>query len=179
MTPGGEPVRDRAWPIAGSAMFFLVAPATVAGWVPYAISGWRFGSPFVAPAERVVGGILVLIAVAALIECFARFAFVGRGTPAPILPTESLVVSGLYRHTRNPMYVAVVAAIAGQALLFSQPLLLAYAGAMWLIFHLFVIGFEEPTLERQFTGYQEYCAQVPRWLPRIRPWRPTSSRLVR
>ena len=157
-------------------MFFLVAPATVAGWVPYAISGWRFESPLVSPAERVVGGVLVMVAVAALIECFARFALVGRGTPAPVVPTESLVVSGLYRHTRNPMYVAVVAAIAGQALLFSQPLLLAYAGTMWLIFHLFVVGFEEPTLERQFTNYNEYRAHVPRWLPRMRPWRGASSR---
>ena len=101
---------------------------------------------------------------------FARFAIVGRGVPAPVAPTATLVVSGLYRHCRNPMYVAVVGAILGQALLFGSASLLLYAAIVWLAFHLFVLGYEEPTLSRQFTNYGDYRRHVPRWIPRLRPW---------
>lgn len=165
--------RSRARSVAGSALFFLVAPATVAGWIPYAITGWHVRPPLIIGAERAVGGVILALATLALVECFARFALVGRGTPAPIVPTDTLVVSGLYKHTRNPMYVAVVAAIVGQALLFGAPVLFGYAAAVWLVFHLFVVGYEEPTLGRQFKNYDAYRAHVPRWLPRLHPWPPS------
>jgi protein-S-isoprenylcysteine O-methyltransferase Ste14 len=88
------------------------------------------------------------------------------------MPTRRLVVSGLYRWVRNPMYVAVVAAVIGQALILGSAALLGYAGVLWLGFHLFVIGVEEPMLRRDFAEeYAAFCAAVPRWLPRLRPWR--------
>ena len=109
--------------------------------------------------------------VVGLVECFGRFALKGRGTPAPIAPPENLVVSGLYRHVRNPMYVAVVCAIVGQALLFGSVVLLEYAGVVWLVFHVFVLGYEEPALRQQFGSlYAAYRENVRRWWPRLTPW---------
>lgn len=100
----------RAGPLLGSLVFFVVAPGAVAGWVPYLLSEWRIQPPLLGvPGGRVVGGLLATFGVAILVECFWRFASEGRGTPAPIAPTETLVISGLYRHVRNPMYVAVLA----------------------------------------------------------------------
>jgi protein-S-isoprenylcysteine O-methyltransferase Ste14 len=101
---------------------------------------------------------------------------IGRGVPGPVAPTHPLVVSGLYRYCRNPMYVCVVAAILGQALILGSRALLVYAGVVWLLFHLFVLVYEEPTLARQFRNYREYKVHVPRWLPRRRPWSPDAGR---
>ena len=102
----------------------------------------------------------------------------GLGTmaPASIAPTERLVVGGLYRYVRNPMYLAVVAAIIGQALILGQPVLLAYAAAVWVTVASFVRWYEEPTLARQFgEQYQAYRRAVPAWRPRIRPWHQNPS----
>jgi protein-S-isoprenylcysteine O-methyltransferase Ste14 len=163
--------------LAGLFAFLFVAPATVAGWVPYAWTGWRMGPPLAGlRAGRIVGAVLVAVSTAALIECFVRFALVGRGTPAPVVPTESLVVSGLYRFTRNPMYLAVVSAIVGQAVIFGSRELLAYAAGVCLTFHVFVVGYEERTLQRRFGNYAAYCRHAPRWVPRLSPW--TSSEKV-
>ena len=115
-----------------------------------------------------------------LIECFARFATKGRGTPAPVAPTEYLVVSGFYRYVRNPMYVGVLAAIVGQALLFGSARLLVYAAAAWVVVTAFVMAYEEPAMARQFgADYESYCANVRRWWPRLTPWQPTPSPHVR
>ena len=108
----------------------------------------------------------------ALLHAFARFVSEGEGTPAPVAPTQRLVVGGLYRYVRNPMYVAVVTLILGQAALFADLRLLGYAAAVWLGFHLFVLLYEEPTLRSAFPAdYPAFVAAVPRWLPRLRPWR--------
>ena len=80
-------------------------------------------------------------------DSFARFALEGLGTPAPIAPTQRLVVTGLYRYVRNPIYIAVVAVIFVQALLFGDWRLLWYGALLWLAFHLFVVMYEEPTLK--------------------------------
>jgi protein-S-isoprenylcysteine O-methyltransferase Ste14 len=110
--------------------------------------------------------------VAAAIGSFARFALKGLGTPAPVAPTRHLVVSRLYRHVRNPVYVGVVGAILGQALWFESVALLEYAAALGAGFFLFVLLYEEPALKRQFGAeYEAYRRSVPRWLPRIKPWR--------
>jgi protein-S-isoprenylcysteine O-methyltransferase Ste14 len=153
----------------GSLLFLVVAPGTVAGLGPWWINGWRFeGAPL---ALRLVGGALIAGGLYLLLECFGRFAVQGRGTPAPIAPPERLVVAGPYRRVRNPMYVAVTALILGQAALFADVRLLAYAAAIWLAFHLFVLIYEEPTLRRAFPqDYAAFTAAVPRWLPRLRPW---------
>ena len=111
-----------------------------------------------------------------VLDAFARFAFQGIGTPAPIFPTRQLVVDGFYRYVRNPMYVAVLALILGEALLLGNLHLLAYAVVPWLAAHLFVLFYEEPTLRKSFSiEYEAYCTHVPRWIPRLSPWRPTSN----
>jgi protein-S-isoprenylcysteine O-methyltransferase Ste14 len=163
----------RVWYALGSALFFLIAPGTVAGLLPYGISGWQMQPAFLGlEAVRWVGAVVIGIGLAILIESFARFVMKGFGTPAPMAPPKHLVISGLYRHTRNPMYVGVVSAVAGQALLFGDLRLLWYAGFVWVFFHLFVLLYEEPTLRVTFGDeYERFCANVPRWLPRIRPWR--------
>jgi protein-S-isoprenylcysteine O-methyltransferase Ste14 len=111
-----------------------------------------------------------------LLDSFGRFALQGLGTPAPIFPTSHLVVSGLFRYVRNPMYVAVLSLILGQGLFFGSVRILEYGSAVWLAFFLFVFLYEEPTLRNSFGGeYKEYCANVPRWIPRLRPWRGSPS----
>jgi protein-S-isoprenylcysteine O-methyltransferase Ste14 len=169
-------MRGKFGPVLGSLVFFVVAPGTVAGWVPYVLSRWRFEPPFFgAPASRIVGGVLIVLGVGALVHCFARFALEGRGTPAPVAPTETLVVSGLYRYVRNPMYVAVVSIIVGQSLLLGNSSLLGYAAIVWLAFHVFVLAYEEPTMRRTHgESYAAYQANVRRWLPRISPWTGTN-----
>jgi len=164
----------RASAVFVSALFLVIAPGFIAGLVPWWISGWRFeprADWWI--ALRIAGALLILTALPVLLECFARFALQGLGTPAPVFPTKHLVVNGLYRYVRNPMYVAVVTLILGQGLLFGNLQLLEYAAAVWLGFHLFVLAYEEPTLRATFEGeYQLYCANVSRWIPRARPWNP-------
>ena len=159
--------------ILGSALFFFVAPAMLAGVIPWLITHWEFRPPFlVAEATRLAGLAFIIAGVPGLLDCFARFALQGLGTPAPIAPPRNLVVSGLYRYVRNPIYVAVVAVILGQAVLFADWHLLGYGALIWLFFHIVVIAYEEPTLRQSFGAeYESYCANVPRWLPRLTPWR--------
>jgi protein-S-isoprenylcysteine O-methyltransferase Ste14 len=155
----------------GTAAFLVAAPGVMAGVVPWMLTGWESADPPVAVA--VAGGALILAGVAVVLEAFARFALQGRGTPAPIAPTERLVVGGLYRHVRNPMYVAVATIIVGQALLLGRPVLLAYAGVFWLVVAAFVRFYEEPALSAQFGDeYAAYRRAVPAWRPRLRPWSP-------
>ena len=115
---------------AGSALFFALAPGIVAGVMPYALTGWETGEEWWLPL-RVLGGVLTAAAAAVLVHAFARFVSEGLGTPAPVAPTEHLVVGGLYRYVRNVMYIAVTTAILGQALLLGQSVLLAYGALMW------------------------------------------------
>lgn len=155
---------------AGSSVFLAVAPGVVAGLVPWALTGWEGGGSWL--PLRVVGAALALAGAAWVVAAFVRFAVDGLGTPAPVAPPARLVVSGPYRHVRNPMYVAVVAAVVGQALLFGSVALLLYAAALAAAFAAFVRGYEEPRLRRRFgADYDAYRAAVPRWLPRVRPWR--------
>jgi protein-S-isoprenylcysteine O-methyltransferase Ste14 len=144
------------------------------------VAGWRLGPPFLGlGASRVIGVLLGAVGAMSLLDCFARFALQGHGTPAPVAPTTTLVVSGQYRHVRNPMYVAVVAAILGQALLFGSLRVLAYAGIVWALFHLFVVLYEEPALRRRFgESYSAYQAGVRRWWPRLKPWSSTEAARV-
>jgi protein-S-isoprenylcysteine O-methyltransferase Ste14 len=163
----------RALAAAGTAVFFVVAPGTVAGLIPWWISGWRMQRPFLGFAGfRVVGILLIAAGLAVLVESFARFALEGIGTPAPVFPTRHLVVRGFYRYVRNPMYVAVVSLISGQALLLGSRHVLEYAAIAWVITHFFVLAYEEPTLRKTFGAeYEAFRAHVPRWVPRLTPWR--------
>jgi len=168
-----EDMIRKVWAIVGSAVFLVIAPGFVAGLVPWWISHWRFETPFFGmPLLRYAGGILVMLGVIGLLDSFVRFAVQGLGTPAPVFPTRHLVVSGLYRYVRNPMYLAVVSTILGQGLAFGNVTLLEYGGLVWLLFHLFVLVYEEPTLRASFgSEYKLFCAEVPRWIPRFTPWR--------
>ena len=161
------------WAIIGSAVFLVIAPGFVAGLVPWLISHWRFEAPFLGiHLFRFAGGILITMGAIGLLDSFARFAVQGVGTPAPVFPTRHLVITGLYRYVRNPMYVAVVSTILGQGLILGNVTLLEYGGLIWLLFHLFVLFYEEPTLRASFDPeYSLFCAEVPRWIPRFTPWR--------
>jgi protein-S-isoprenylcysteine O-methyltransferase Ste14 len=156
---------------AGSALFFAIAPGVVAGLVPWWLTGWRVRGPLAHWAPVRVAGVIMLTAGAiVLAQAFVRFVAEGRGTPAPVAPTERLVTGGLYRHVRNPMYGAVVAVITGQALALGQPVLLGYAAAVWITVASFVRWYEEPALARQFGAqYEAYRRSVRAWWPRIRP----------
>ena len=163
----------KLWAVLGSIVFFVIAPGTVVGLIPWLMTGWRIRTPLPGYAPvRIVGIALLIVGLVPLVESVGRFALQGLGTPAPIAPPEKLVVGGFYRHVRNPMYVGVLAAILGQALLFADARLLWLAAIVWLAFHIFVLAYEEPTLRGMFEDdYDRFCTNVPRWLPRLRPWR--------
>ena len=163
----------RATAVVGSVLFLVAAPGTLAVLVPFWISRWRVAPPLVGfVGFRVLGTLLMAAGLPVLLDSFARFALKGLGTPAPIAPPERLVVTGLYRHVRNPMYVAVTSLIVGQALFFGDVRLLEYGLVLWAGFHLFVLAYEEPTLRAEFGAeYRDFCAHVRRWIPRLKPWR--------
>ena len=154
-----------------TAVFFVLAPGATAGLVPWLITGWDRPEGGFRPAD-LAGGVLVALGVVAVVTCFVRFVTEGRGTPAPVAPTEELVVGGLYRFVRNPMYLAVASVIAGQALLFQS-----VGVALWLVGFLvavvaFVKGYEEPRLTEQFgESYERYRRAVPGWWPRLTAYR--------
>jgi protein-S-isoprenylcysteine O-methyltransferase Ste14 len=158
--------RAKAW--IGSGIFLLLAPGIVAGVVPYLLTGWR-GADWgrAGLAISVIAAVLILSGVVFLLQAFVRFAADGLGTPAPVAPTEHLVMTGVYRWVRNPMYLAVWSIILGQGLLFASVPLLVYLLAAATAMVLFVKLYEEPTLERKYGDeYREYRQQVPGWLPR-------------
>jgi protein-S-isoprenylcysteine O-methyltransferase Ste14 len=156
--------------VIGSALFFVVAPGVVVGLVPWWLTRWELRP---APmAFRALGALVLVVNLPVLVSAFVRFVRDGLGTPAPVAPTERLVVSGAYRYVRNPMYVAVIGAIVGQALLLGQPVLLGYAAVVAALVVSFVRLYEEPVLRRQFGAeYETYRRAVPGWLPRLHPWK--------
>jgi protein-S-isoprenylcysteine O-methyltransferase Ste14 len=162
-------VRVRAW--LGTLAFLVVTPGVVAGLIPALITGWRipwaggWGSPV-----SIVAALVILSGIAVLLDAFVRFARAD-GTPAPPAPTAHLVVVGPYRYVRNPMYLAVLAIIAGQALLFGSWGAVVYGAIVLLAVVLFVLGYEQPTLELEYGDeYREYRRNVRGWVPRLRPW---------
>jgi len=152
----------------GTVLFVVIAPGSVVGVAPWLILRW---APTSALPEwlRWVSLVPLVPAAFLLVDSFVRFVTRGRGTPAPIAPPSSLVVSGFYRWARNPMYAAIILVVLGEALLFRSLALLLYAAVLWLVFHLFVLLYEEPHLRGTFgQPYDEYVRSVPRWIPRPR-----------
>ena len=153
----------------GSALFFVIAPGVIAGLVPWLITGYADPA---APPYAVLGLALVVVGLAALVACFMQFVREGRGTPAPVAPTQELVVGGLYRWVRNPMYLAVGAVILGQAVMFTSVGVLVWLGLFGLAVVTFVVAYEQPTLRSTYgESYDAYCRAVPAWWPRLTPWR--------
>jgi protein-S-isoprenylcysteine O-methyltransferase Ste14 len=145
-------------------LFTILVPGTVAVFVPVYVV--RHPTPDVS-VRSVVGGVLLLLGASIYAWCLWDFAVTGRGTPAPIDAPKVLVVRGLYRYTRNPMYVGVLSVITGWPLLFGAPYLVMYGVCVAVLFHLFVLFYEEPQLKRVFgASYEHYCSEVSRWLPR-------------
>jgi protein-S-isoprenylcysteine O-methyltransferase Ste14 len=155
----------------GSAAFFVAAPGTVVGIIPWLITRWEIpGSTAAWRAVQVVGVLLIAAGLVPLVHAFTQFARAG-GTPMPLAPTQRLVVTGFNRYVRNPMYVGLILAIVGQALLFGSPALLLYAAVVWIATASFVRWYEELTLVRRYgTQYDTYRRNVRAWVPRLRSW---------
>jgi protein-S-isoprenylcysteine O-methyltransferase Ste14 len=160
--------------IAISALFTLFGgPALVLGYFPWTIT--RFHISAREPgSQMLLAAVIIVAGLVPLFESIVRFIFVGRGTLVPIAPPQHLVVSGLYRYARNPMYLGVLTSIAGEALLFWNRGMLAYLAIVALAMHLFVCLYEESKLARTFpVEYPLYKSHVPRWIPRSTPWKPS------
>lgn len=155
-------------PAVGTLVFVLLVPGTVIVAVPYLLTAWKMGPPLLGLGfTRWIGALLFVAALPLFIQFLLRFVTEGRGTPAPVAPTEHLVVGGPFRWVRNPGYVAVLGLVVGQGLFFANTSLLLYAASLAVAFHVFVLLYEEPTLRRQFgSEYEQYCRRVPRWIPR-------------
>jgi protein-S-isoprenylcysteine O-methyltransferase Ste14 len=161
---------DRRAAAVVSAVWFVLAPLLVGAVLPWWIgSGTGHSLPWPLRALAAVDAVLALLVVAACFVAFVR----ARGTPVPVAPTERLVVEGFFRYVRNPMYVAVVVLALDIALWHGSWWAAAYGLGVWLLTAGFVVGYEEPTLRRQFGAeYDAYVAAVPRWVPRLEPWEP-------
>ena len=147
-------------------LFTALVPGTVAVYVPLRLAS----DAGLAQTPLLIGGVLVL-AVGGLVYawCVWEFATRGGGTPAPIDSPKALVVRGLYRYVRNPMYVGVLSVIFGWALLYGSKTVTLYGVVVAACFHAVVLLYEEPTLQRRFGAeYEAYCLQVARWVPRLR-----------
>jgi len=158
------------WNIAISAAFTLFGgPALVLLYVPWAITRFRIPASE-PPAQIVIASTVILVGLAPLLESIVRFIVIGRGTLVPVAPPRHLVVTGLYRYVRNPMYVGVLISIAAEWLLFRSRGMAAELGIVALAMHLFVVLYEEPRLARTFPDeYATYKQEVRRCLPRISP----------
>ena len=155
-------------PVLNTLLFTILVPATATGWIPL----WLRGNASITDMVALRGVSILLIAVGVAIylhTAFWGFALHGLGTPAPIAPARKLMVVGLHRYVRNPMYIGVALVVLGQAMLFWSGHLLRYAVLFLIVVHLFVVFYEEPTLERQFgQEYGDNRKRVPRWIPRFR-----------
>ena len=159
-----------AWLALRSLFWAIVLPGVVAGYLPWRFFGLRSVVVDLRAPSHWSGLVLISVGVVLLAGCIFEFAWTGSGTLAPLDPPRILVVRGLYRYVRNPMYLSVTLIIFGEALLAGSRALLIYWAIWFLAANLFVIGYEEPTLRRRFGGsYDVYTQQVRRWLPRIRP----------
>ena len=157
-------------------LFTLIVPGSVAMWIPlWIVSRDARRVDWLLTSEWHMAGLVpAAIGLAGYFACLSDFMTIGRGTPAPIDPPTRLVVQGLYRFVRNPMYLSVGTLLVGEVIVSASLALAAYTALVWLAWHLVVVFLEEPALERTFGDeYRAYRASVPRWVPR---WVPRFSR---
>jgi len=146
-----------------TVIFTILVPGSVAVYIPRAIAS-DASTPTLYSS---IGFLPIALGVAIYLWCAWDFATAGQGTPAPIDAPKHLVVRGLYRFVRNPMYVGVLLILLGESLAFRSPRILVYAAIVFTFFNLFVILYEEPALKRKFgASYEEYLKKIPRWIPR-------------
>jgi protein-S-isoprenylcysteine O-methyltransferase Ste14 len=145
-------------------IFTIVVPGTVAFIIPALLLNQSWEQALISPSVWLIGLLPLALGVGLYFWCAGAFTFIGKGTPAPIDAPRFLVRAGPYRWVRNPMYIAVLAMILGQAILFRSFLLVGYALLVWVVVHLFVVLVEEPSLHQQFgESYDTYRRTVPRW----------------
>jgi protein-S-isoprenylcysteine O-methyltransferase Ste14 len=149
-------------------IFAILAPGTVAVLMPYWLLSASSPPPLTQDIFRYFGCLPILTGTAILFLSGWNFIFIGKGTPAPIDPPKELVVKGIYRYVRNPMYLGIISILLGEALFFESKILLVYAAVVFCLFHMFILFYEEPVLKKKFgEPYREYCVRIPRWIPRI------------
>jgi protein-S-isoprenylcysteine O-methyltransferase Ste14 len=149
-------------------LFTVLVPGTVAGLIPWMLLQGAGQPALVFPSFDLLALVPLLFGIGLYLWCAGAFTFIGKGTPAPIDAPTVLVIQGPYRLVRNPMYVAVLAVLVGEAWLFHSWLLIGYALVFWSVVHTFVVFVEEPGLQEQFGAeYERYRRAVPRWLPRL------------
>jgi protein-S-isoprenylcysteine O-methyltransferase Ste14 len=150
-----------------TGLFTLFVPLVVAVWIPQRMIATDHAGMAVPLVWQIVGGLLFVIGVIGYFWCAALFVR-AQGTPAPIFPTKSAVVRGLYRINRNPMYSSVLAVVFGQASFYQSRGVAEYGAFLAICFHLFVVFYEERDLRARFDGeYEEFCRRVPRWIPQL------------
>jgi protein-S-isoprenylcysteine O-methyltransferase Ste14 len=137
-------------------------------YLPGRFLSWSgIAEPATTGASQVAGMIMVTTGTVTALWCVFTFVFIGKGTPAPFDPPTRLVIRGPYRFVRNPMYIGAGMTLAGAALYYQSLSILIYTGVFFLITHLFVVLYEEPTLRRTFGAeYEAYCSRVKRWIPK-------------
>lgn len=152
-----------------TVLFTLLLPGSVTVIIPYSLVRWEGSKTDLnLGIVRVLGLVPIVAGILFYVWTVSDFVRRGGGTPAPTDPPKSLVVDGLYRRVRNPMYVGAMFVLLGEVMMFEKFVLLAYATLVFVAFHLFIVGYEEPTLLKKFgKKYELYCSSVPRWIPRF------------
>ena len=152
-----------------SLLFTLFIPGSATAWIPWLIVSHRISAESTVPLSlRLPGGFLIAAGTVLYFGCLRDFTVTGRGTPAVWDPPVVFVSKGLYRFVRNPMYLAIVSILVGEALFFQSAALGWMASGFAVGFHLFVVFYEERALRRRFgASYERYCSEVWRWLPRL------------
>ena len=164
------------WLVLRSLLWTILLPGLFAGYVPWRYFGLDRARLDLLEPRFALGLFFMAVGAALLGACIVEFARTGHGTLSPIDPPRRLVVRGLYRYVRNPMYLSVTIIVLGEVLVTGSAALTAYWAIWFLGANLFVIGYEEPTLRRDFgLSYDEYTRQVGRWIPRFSSTSPAGS----